>query len=521
MGATDNQTRSRWARLAAPGIALFIAGSAITVAVIAADVNATQERQLLEERAGELSAILNVSMAESRSVLLVAGAAPATADGATTFAAVTSTTTRTGATIGIVEQHAGTLSVVRSAGKQAPAAGTELAPALSAVVRRAATAGDMVSGVVDVAGTKHIVLALATTAARHRIVYIDSAVAPSQQAPTDASSPYRELDVALYASAGEDPRQLVVVSGRKPGTHGAVVHKRFTLGTSTWSLAVSARKPLIGSVAAAFPWVLAGAGLLTALVLGLLIQTLVRRREYALKLVDERTRLLRDAQAEAERANEAREEFFASVSHDIRAPLTAIMGFTEMMSIAEPVQQDEFVQRVRSNVATLGVMVDNMLDHARLQAGALEVALEPLCLADLVQGCLRDLGPVLTTHEIRVTGAPVTVMADRLAFGRVLANILINAVRYSPAGSSIDVELSADHLLGRVTVADRGRGIEEEDLETIFDEFSRGSSVKGDGGSGLGLFSVHQLVTEQRGKVEISSTPGKGTTVTIELPRVA
>ncbi|RNL81091.1 sensor histidine kinase [Nocardioides marmorisolisilvae] len=108
-----------------------------------------------------------------------------------------------------------------------------------------------------------------------------------------------------------------------------------------------------------------------------------------------------------------------------------------------------------------------------------------------------------------------------VAFGRVLANILVNAVRYSPAGSPIDVELSEDHRLGRVTVADRGRGIEEADLATIFDEFARGSSVKGDGGSGLGLFSVHQLVTEQHGTVGISSTPGEGTTVTIELPRVA
>ncbi|MFL6106280.1 MAG: sensor histidine kinase [Marmoricola sp.] len=502
-------------------MALFIAGSAIAVALLAADVNASQERQLLDERAGELSAILNVSISESRSVLLVAGSAPATPDGAKTFDAVTAGPTLTGATVGVVSLHGKGLSVVRSAGKQAPANGARLAPDLSGVVRRAVTAGDMVSGVIDVAGTKHIVLALAMTAAPDRIVYLDSPVSGSRRAPTDANSPYRELDVAVYASRSDDPSNLVGISGKKPGSHGPLVHKQFAVGTSTWSLAVSAHKPLIGSVAVAFPAVLAAGGLLTAIVLGLLIETLVRRREYALKLVDERTRLLQDAQAEAERANQAREEFFASVSHDIRAPLTAIMGFTEMMSIADAEQQEEFVQRVRSNVATLGVMVDNMLDHARLQAGALEVQLEPLCLSDLVEDCLRDLEPVLTTHKITVTGAPFTVMADRLAFGRVLANILINAVRYSPVGSAIDVELSADHLLGRVTIADRGRGIEEKDLKTIFDEFSRGSSVKGDGGSGLGLFSVHQLVTEQLGTVGISSTPGEGTTVTIELPRVA
>jgi len=502
-------------------MALFIAGSAIAVAFLAADVNASQERQLLTERAGELSAILSVSTSETRSVLLVAGTTTDTPAGAKTFAAVTASMTQSGSVISVARRHGGVFTVVRSAGLQAPAAGTTVPAGVAELVARAATAQDMVSGVVDIGGNKHAVLALAVAADPNQVAFLDSSLGPARPRPTAAGSPFRELDVALYAGKTADPNQLLLVSGNLPGAHGSVVHKQFQVGTSTWSLAVSARDPLIGTIASAFPWVLGASGLLTAAVLGLLIQTLVRRREYALRLVDERTRLLRDAQAETERANQAREEFFASVSHDIRAPLTAIMGFTEMISIAGPDKQDEFVQRVRSNVSTLGVMVDNMLDHARLQAGALEVELEPLCLQELVEDCLRDLEPVLTSHKIGVSGEAVTVMADRLAFGRVLANILINAVRYSPPGSTIDVELSSDHQLGRVTVADQGRGIEEDDLLTIFDEFARGASVKGDGGSGLGLFSVHQLVAEQHGKVGIVSTPGEGTAVTIELPRAA
>jgi signal transduction histidine kinase len=497
---------------------VFIAGSSVALAFLAADVCARQEKQLLTERAGELAAILNMSTSESRSTLMVAGVTASTPGAEKTFDAVTARTTLSGSTVAVVRRHADGFTVVRSAGADAPVAGSTLAPEVASAIAAAPRTKDMVAGVFDVGESKHVVLALAVAADPSHVAYLDSTLTPARPAPRDAGSPFNELDVALYAGKVADPDQLLLVSGRVPGSHGAVVHEQFQVGSSTWSLAVSAREPLIGTLATAFPWLLGSAGLLTAAVLGLLIETQVRRRVYALKLVDERTKLLREAQADAERANKAREAFFASVSHDIRAPLTAIMGFTEMMAIAGPERQDEFVQRVRSNVATLGVMVDNMLDHARLEAGALDVELEPLGLKELVEGCVQDLGPVLTTHEVAVTGTPVTVMADRLAFGRVLANVLINAVRYSPEGSPVEVSVAGDERTGRVAVADRGRGIDEAELETIFDEFSRGSRAQADGGSGLGLFSVHQLVAVQHGSVGIVSKPGEGTTVTIELP---
>jgi PAS domain S-box-containing protein len=221
---------------------------------------------------------------------------------------------------------------------------------------------------------------------------------------------------------------------------------------------------------------------------------------------------------EAMKLEQARESFFASVSHDIRAPLTAILGFTEMLSIAGRDDQEEFVQRVRNNVVALGVMVDNMLDHARLQAGAVELSLEPHALEDLVDEFVRDLAPVLTEHKVAVLGSGAVVQVDRLAFGRVMANLLVNAARYSPPGTPIEICVDADDRVGRLVVTDRGRGIDPADLETIFDEFARGSRAEADGGSGLGLSSVYQLVTLQNGTVGIVSDPGVGTAVTIELP---
>ena len=124
---------------------------------------------------------------------------------------------------------------------------------VATVVARAAGAKDMVSGVVEIRGEKHVVLALAAAGLSGRVAYLDSVLAPARSAPTSASSPFRELDVALYASKVVDPGKLGLVSGAVPGSDGPVVSRQFQIGVDTWSLAVSAREPLIGTLATAFP----------------------------------------------------------------------------------------------------------------------------------------------------------------------------------------------------------------------------------------------------------------------------
>jgi PAS domain S-box-containing protein len=227
--------------------------------------------------------------------------------------------------------------------------------------------------------------------------------------------------------------------------------------------------------------------------------------------------VIRD-QSELRRLEEAREIFFASVSHDIRAPLTAIQGFVEMIPLAEPQRQDEFVQRVQNNVARLGVMVDNMLDHARLRAGVMPVVPAPLDLGTVTTACVRDLAPVLSEHTVVPPEQGVVVFADESATTRVLANLLLNAAKYSPPGSTIQCRTEYTPAGGRVTVSDQGRGIAAGDLDTIFEDFQRGSFAEQDGGSGLGLSSAYRLVALQGGQVSIESEVGRGTTVAVTLP---
>jgi PAS domain S-box-containing protein len=221
---------------------------------------------------------------------------------------------------------------------------------------------------------------------------------------------------------------------------------------------------------------------------------------------------------ESRRLELARESFFASLSHDLRTPLNSIQGFVEMIPIVDEPRRGEFIERVQSNVGRLTVLIDNLLDHARLRAGAVPLSIQAVDAAAAVRSCVIDLAPLLGTHDVVVGESDLRVLADPPALGRVLANLLVNAVRYSSDGTPIEVTFDELPDMGRIRVTDHGRGIAKEDLATIFDEFERGSLAEADGGTGLGLSSVRQLVTLQGGTVSIESVEGVGTAVTVELP---
>lgn len=221
---------------------------------------------------------------------------------------------------------------------------------------------------------------------------------------------------------------------------------------------------------------------------------------------------------EQRRLEEARDTLFASISHDLKTPLTSIQGFASMIASADPARQADMAARIQSNAQRLSVLIDTLVAHAKVRAGVVGLALEDLAVTEVTRECIANLGQVVGGHEVVVDDSNVVVRADRSALERILTNLLTNAAKYSPHGSPIEVAFSLARGYGQIVVTDQGRGIQTDDLPLIFDEFERGQLAEADGGTGLGLSSVRQLVSLHGGDVSIASAVGEGTAVTVQLP---
>lgn len=228
--------------------------------------------------------------------------------------------------------------------------------------------------------------------------------------------------------------------------------------------------------------------------------------------------LVRDL-TEQHQLEDAQDSFYNSFEHDVRVPLTAIQGFADLAKDADPQELGDLVDRVESNTNRLLGMVEELIDFARLRSGLGPVRLRAVDMTVLAQQVVADLASVAETSRVEVDAdEAVRVVADPAALERVLANLLLNALKYSPADSEIVLTCELGTDAGVLRIADHGRGIDPRDLSSIFQQFERGRLAEIDSGTGLGLASVQRLVALQDGTITITSDVDAGTTVTVELP---
>jgi two-component system sensor histidine kinase KdpD len=234
---------------------------------------------------------------------------------------------------------------------------------------------------------------------------------------------------------------------------------------------------------------------------------------------------VREARVSAEIGRQ-RAGFLSAVSHNLRTPLTAVKAAAATLlaswSRIEPEERRELLETIADEAERLERLVRNTLELSRIRAGALEVDLQPVDIADLVQHAVRRLRPIARAHRVRldVDDHLPTVWLDITMVEQILLNLLENALRFAPPGSEILVgarPVAADRV--EVRVADHGPGVPLDARERIFEEFQSVDTRPDRSGTGLGLAIVRALVTAQDGTVRYEDNPGGGATFVCSFPR--
>jgi two-component system OmpR family sensor kinase len=227
--------------------------------------------------------------------------------------------------------------------------------------------------------------------------------------------------------------------------------------------------------------------------------------------------------AERTESNRRLRRFVADASHELRTPLTSIRGYSEMLrrgAAQSPSDSELARRRIEEEAIRMTGLVDDMLVLARLDQGrTLEQA--PVDLKAIAQDAVADARVVAPQREISlIAAAPVVVNGDDTRLRQVLGNLVRNAIVHTPVNTSIEVAVSTEDGVGRVSVADHGPGLTPDDMNHIFEPFYRAdpSRSRDSGGAGLGLSIVSAVVSAHGGRVKVGQTEGGGATFEVELP---
>ena len=253
----------------------------------------------------------------------------------------------------------------------------------------------------------------------------------------------------------------------------------------------------------------------------LLLETAARQATAAL----DRARLdarARNAQLDAE-TNQLRAAMFSSVTHDLRTPLASIKaGVTSLLDTAvqhDPAQERELLTTILEETDRLNRLVGNLLDLARIRAGALTPTRQQSAMDEIVEIVLARMRSRLAGHVVTadLPASLPDVWVDPVQLDQVLTNLLENAGRHAPEGSEIQVSVLWMHGAVQVRVADEGPGIPLDERDRVFEAFYRGSSIPDTSGSGLGLAIAKAVVVAHGGRIWVEEAPGGGCVVAFEI----
>lgn len=257
---------------------------------------------------------------------------------------------------------------------------------------------------------------------------------------------------------------------------------------------------------------------------------LERTRSDLEREVQERTRELRQSNATLRRVDHARRRMFADISHALRTPLTVIRGEAEVTLRGRECESGQYrgaLQRIVATTAQLNKLVEDLLQLARSEAATLHSEPREIVANRLVAEVVEDAKALGAPRGLRVTAVmpaeAIRVRGDPERLRQLLLILIDNATRYTPAGGEIAIGLGAEERSAFVSVSDTGVGIPREELDLVPGRFYRGSNVTdlAPAGAGLSLHVAQSIAEAHAGRIEVTSEPGRGTTVRVCLPLAA
>lgn len=229
---------------------------------------------------------------------------------------------------------------------------------------------------------------------------------------------------------------------------------------------------------------------------------------------------------QADRANKAKSEFLSSMSHELRTPLNAILGFSQLLELDDTLAEEhkEGVHEMLKAGNHLLELINEVLDLSRIEAGHIDLSLEPVEVPLLIDECMALTRPLADKRGIHVTHARLDgtiVRADRTRLKQVLLNLMSNAIKYNRDGGSVRISMSpTDNDMCRIAVTDTGHGIRPERMKELFQPFSRlGAETSTVEGTGIGLTITRRIVETMGGLIDVESKVGEGSTFWMELPQ--
>lgn len=228
---------------------------------------------------------------------------------------------------------------------------------------------------------------------------------------------------------------------------------------------------------------------------------------------------------EAEAQNRAKDNFLATLSHELRTPMTSILGWVQFLRSGafEPEELDEALRTIESSARLQARLIDDMLDVSRMVLGKFQVNLQPTRLSEIVEAALTTARPLAADHGVRLTwdlaDRETLVAADPSRIQQVIHNLLTNAIKFTPSGKQVDLRLERTNGSVRIRVKDEGEGIEPAFLPYVFERLRQAESSNNRSGLGLGLAIARHIIELHHGEIHAESEGlGHGAQFIVTLP---